>query len=434
MSQTLSFDQAGDWLAWLEQQHPSHEIDMGLARIRQVSKRLLKDAPIAKQVITVAGTNGKGSSVAFLTSILEQAGLAYASLTSPHFVRFNERIQFQGEPVDDVALCASFERVNQARYDAVGRATVLTYFEFNALLAFDLMQRADLDVAVLEIGLGGRLDAVNLIDADIAIVTSIAVDHVDWLGDNVELIGREKAGIYRANKPAIVGAIDGPASVAQYAHEINALCLQNGIDFKVEGQMWSNPSGLTIELPKTELPPMNMAAVVQAIQCLSFDIKSADIRLGLDRARLQGRFQRLEWQGKQLILDVAHNPQAAQNLANSLATEACEGRTIAVLAMLADKDYQQVITVLRASFNHWMLASSEGVRSLSSLELADQVASHGIDATCVTTHETPLQAFNEAVAMASDKDRIIVFGSFITVGAVLALIESSADEPMKEAN
>jgi|TARA_B110001469_G_scaffold61491_1_gene58983 dihydrofolate synthase/folylpolyglutamate synthase len=424
MSQTLSFDQAGDWLAWLEQQHPSHEIDMGLTRIRQVSKRLLHDAPIAKQVITVAGTNGKGSSVAFLTSILEQTGLAYASLTSPHFVRFNERIQLQGEPVDDAALCASFERVNQARYDASGIATVLTYFEFNALLAFDLMQRADLDVAVLEIGLGGRLDAVNLIDADIAIVTSISVDHVDWLGDNVELIGREKAGIYRANKPAIVGAIDCPASVAQYAHEINALCLQNGVDFKVEGQQWSNTSGLTITLPKTELPPMNMAAVVQAIQCLSFDIKAADIRLGLDQARLQGRFQRLEWQGKQLILDVAHNPQAAQNLANSLANDACEGQTIAVLAMLADKDYQQVITVLSASFNHWMLASSEGVRSLSSLELADQVASHGVDANCVMTHDTPLQAFNEAVAMASGKDRIIVFGSFVTVGAVLALIES----------
>ena len=171
MSQTLSFDQASDWLTWLEQQHPSHKIDMGLTRIRHVSKRLLSDAPIAKQVITVAGTNGKGSSVAFLTSILEQAGLTYASLTSPHFVRFNERIQFQGEPVDDATLCASFERVNKARYDADdGVATVLTYFEFNALLAFDLMQRANLDVAVLEIGLGGRLDAVNLIDADVAVV------------------------------------------------------------------------------------------------------------------------------------------------------------------------------------------------------------------------------------------------------------------------
>ena len=424
MSQTLSFDHAGDWLTWLEQQHPSHEIDMGLTRIRQVSKRLLRDAPIAKQVITVAGTNGKGSSVAFLTSILEQAGLVHASLTSPHFVRFNERIQLQGEPVDDAALCASFERVNRARYDLAGVATELTYFEFNTLLAFDLMQRADIDVAVLEIGLGGRLDAVNLIDADVAIVTSISVDHVDWLGDNVDVIGREKAGIYRAHKPAIVGALDCPSSVAQYAQEIDAQCMQNGVDFKVEGNTWSNASGLTIDLPETKLPPMNIAAVVQAVSCLSFDIKASDIVLGLRKAHLKGRFQKLEWQGKQLVLDVAHNPQAAQNLATSLANEACEGKTIAVLAMLGDKDYRQVITVLSTSFSHWMLASSEGARGLSSRELADQVASHGVASKCVSIHETPLQAFTQAIAMATKQDRIIVFGSFVTVGAVLALIES----------
>jgi dihydrofolate synthase/folylpolyglutamate synthase len=427
MSQILSFDQASDWLTWLEQQHPSHEIDMGLTRIRLVSERLLRDAPIAKQVITVAGTNGKGSSVAFLTSILEQAGLSYASLTSPHFVRFNERIQFQGEPIDDAALCASFERVNKARYDSDADdsvATVLTYFEFNALLAFDLMQRADLDVVVLEIGLGGRLDAVNLIDADVAIVTSISVDHVDWLGDNVDVIGREKAGIYRANKPAIVGAVDCPSTVAQYAHEINAQCLQNGVHFKVENNTWSNSSGLTIDLPETALPPMNMAAVVQAISCLTFDIKPADIVSGLRNARLIGRFQRLEWQGKKLILDVAHNPQAAQNLASTLANEACEGKTIAVMAMLCDKDYQQVIAALSSSFDHWMLANSDGVRGLSSLELASEVAKNGIAAHQVATYDTPVQAFTQAVEMAAKEDRVIVFGSFVTVGAVLALIES----------
>ena len=427
MSQTLSFDQASDWLSWLEQQHPSHEIDMGLTRIRHVSKRLLHDAPIAKQVITVAGTNGKGSSVAFLTSILEQAGLTYASLTSPHFVRFNERIQFQGEPVDDATLCRSFERVNKARYDSDADdsvATVLTYFEFNALLAFDLMQRANLDVAVLEIGLGGRLDAVNLIDADVAIVTSISVDHVDWLGDNVDVIGREKAGIYRANKPAIVGALDCPSTVAEYAHEINAQCFQNGVDFKVESNTWSNTFGLTIDLPETKLPAMNVAAVVQAVHCLTYDIKACDIVLGLSKARLIGRFQRLEWQGKQVILDVAHNPQAAQNLAATLGSDTCEGKTIAVLAMLGDKDYQQVIAALSVNFDHWMLASSEGVRGLSSLELADETAKCGVSSGQVTVYETPVQAFVNAVEMASKQDRIIVFGSFVTVGAVLALIES----------
>ena len=316
--------------------------------------------------------------------------------------------------------------MNKARYDADADdslATVLTYFEFNALLAFDLMQRADLDVAVLEIGLGGRLDAVNLIDADVAIVTSISLDHVDWLGDNIDLIGREKAGIYRANKPAIVGAVDCPSTVAQYAHEIDAQCLQNGVDFKVENNTWSNNSGLTIDLPETALPPMNMAAVVQAISCLTFDIKPADIVSGLSNARLMGRFQRLNWQGKKLILDVAHNPQAAQNLATTLANETCEGKTIAVLAMLGDKDYQQVIAALSSSFDHWMLASSDGVRGLSSLELASEATKNGITALQVTTYDTPIQAFTQAIEMAATEDRVIVFGSFVTVGAVLALIE-----------
>lgn len=423
MSYKLAFNQASEWLAWLEQQHPSHEIDMGLARIGFVAKRLLADAPIAKQVITVAGTNGKGSSVAFLAAIMEQAGLTYATLTSPHFVRFNERIQLHGKPVSDDALCSSFERVNQARYDAQGVATLLTYFEFNALLAFDLMQRANLDVAILEIGLGGRLDAVNLIDSDVAIVTSISVDHVDWLGDDISLIGREKAGVYRAGKPAIVGALDCPRSVADYAHEIGAQCLQNGIDFKLEGKHWSNQAGLTMTLPKVSLPPMNVAAVVQAVVSLSFEIDAKHIAQGLAGARLMGRFQRLQWQGKQVILDVAHNPQAAQNLALELAKENCEGQTIAVVAMLGDKDYPQVINALSGCFGQWMLASSGGPRGLSSSELGQQLSLSGVADAQFDTFNNPTDAFVAAIAAAGPADRVIVFGSFVTVGEVLALVE-----------
>ena len=423
MSYKLAFNQASEWLAWLEQQHPSHEIDMGLARIGFVAKRLLADAPIAKQVITVAGTNGKGSSVAFLAAIMEQAGLTYATLTSPHFVRFNERIQLHGKPVSDDALCSSFERVNQARYDAQGVATLLTYFEFNALLAFDLMQRANLDVAILEIGLGGRLDAVNLIDSDVAIVTSISVDHVDWLGDDISLIGREKAGVYRAGKPAIVGALDCPRSVADYAHEIGAQCLQNGIDFKLEGNHWSNQAGLTMTLPKVSLPPMNVAAVVQAVVSLSFEIDAKHIAQGLAGARLMGRFQCLQWQGKQVILDVAHNPQAAQNLALELAKENCEGQTIAVVAMLGDKDYPQVINALSGCFGQWMLASSGGPRGLSSSELGQQLSLSGVADAQFDTFNNPTDAFVAAIAAAGPADRVIVFGSFVTVGEVLALVE-----------
>jgi len=428
MAQDLSFDQAADWLAWLEQQHPSHEMDMGLTRIGIVAKRLLVPGPIAKQVITVAGTNGKGSSVAYLSAIMAHAGLSYGTLTSPHFVHFNERIQLQGQAVTDSQLCASFERVNKARYDAAGTATTLTYFEFNALLAFDIMQRAQLDVAILEIGLGGRLDAVNLIDADVAIVTSISVDHVDWLGDNVDLIGREKAGIYRAHKAAIVGAEDSPASVAAYAHEIDALCMQNGIDFGVKQGVWYNQAGLQITLPKVSLPPMNVAAVVQAVTCLSFDVAPSAIVAGLKDARLIGRFQRLSWQHKQVILDVAHNPQAAQNLALELSKETCEGRTIAVLAMLSDKDYQQVIAALANSFDHWMLANSTGARALSCHELAQEVALHGVAATQIDTFSSPMQAFEAAIDKATEADRVIVFGSFVTVGAVLASVSTEASQ------
>jgi dihydrofolate synthase/folylpolyglutamate synthase len=424
MHEPLSFNQASDWLAWLEQQHPSTQIDMGLARIRDVASRLLKDAPIAKQVITVAGTNGKGSSVAFLTSVLDQAGLKYASLTSPHFVNFNERIQFQGQPVDDAALCASFERVNNARYTTTGAATVLTYFEFNALLAFDLIQRADLDVAVLEIGLGGRLDAVNLVEPDVSIVTSIALDHVDWLGSDLEVIGREKAGIFRTHKPAIVGSIDCPASVANHAREIGAHCLENGIDFKVENNRWSDNQGFVIDLPTTHLPAMNLPAVVQAIRCLSFEIKPNDISMGLAKATLIGRFQRLDWRGKQVILDVAHNPHAAKNLAQSLANETTKGRTIAVLAMLGDKDYQAVIGELRDTFDVWVLASTDGARALSSKTIANELAAQGVLADSVATFDSPVEAFNKAVTIAAEKDRIVVFGSFVTVGTVLEFVQN----------
>jgi dihydrofolate synthase/folylpolyglutamate synthase len=211
--------------------------------------------------------------------------------------------------------------------------------------------------------------------------------------------------------------------VSEYAQEINAQCLQNGIDFKVENDTWSNTQGLLIELPKTNLPSMNMAAVVQAVNCITFDIKPCDITLGLAKARLIGRFQRLQWQGKQVILDVAHNPHAAKNLAATLALEASEGKAIAVLAMLGDKDYKQVITTLKDSFDVWMLATSEGVRGLSSQVLAEQVTSNGVNANQVAVFNTPLEAFSEALKVAAPNDTIIVFGSFVTVGEILTLTQ-----------
>ena len=420
MNASATFTSVEQCLTWLEKQHPEHDIELGLGRISQVAKQLLGDRPIAKQVITVAGTNGKGSTVAFLGAILEASGLTYGALTSPHFVRFNERICFNGEMVSDADLCASFERVNQARIEAAATPVELTYFEFNTLVAFDLMQHKQPDVALLEVGLGGRLDAVNVIDADIAIVTSIALDHMDWLGSDLEVIGREKAGIFRAGKVAIFGQIDGPMSVGDHAQKVGSRWYQNGQHFLQDEQLWKGESG-NLTVPKVSLPAMNVAAVVQAIKLLPFAISDAAIQTGLAEARLAGRYQELNWQGKKVILDVAHNPHAAANLCRSLAQE--KGAIHGVFAMLSDKDYDAVIKTMSEQLEHWFLAPSVGPRGLDLSDLTSSLQQSGVAEDHYHACGSIVEALQQALAYAQPTDKILVFGSFQTVGEVLAYFE-----------
>lgn len=427
MNSAVTFNTAQEWLAWLEQQHPVTEIELGLGRIRKVAKVLLADRPIAEQVITVAGTNGKGSTIAYLGSILKAAGISYAALTSPHFVCFNERISFDGEMVSDADLCASFERVNAARIEADDEPVVLTYFEFNALLAFDLMQQRQPQVALLEIGLGGRLDAVNVVDPDIALVTSIAVDHVDWLGDDIEVIGREKAGIFRAGKPAIFGHIDGPQSVADYAKEIGAQWFQNGQTFSQQASTWQNQEGQKVSVPQVSLPPMNVAAVIQAIKLLPWPISEEAIATGLQNARLTGRYQRLQWQQRELILDVAHNPHAAANLAKQLASE--DTKVIAVFAILSDKDYQAVVAELKHCIGHWHIAPTTGIRGLDNADLTQVLATEGVTEAQFSSYENTIKALHGAIEQAPKDAKILVFGSFHTVGDVLGYLQQHEQQP-----
>ncbi len=428
MNSALTFNTAQEWLAWLEQQHPVTEIELGLGRIRKVANKLLAGKPIAEQVITVAGTNGKGSTIAYLGAILKAAGISYAALTSPHFVCFNERISFNGEMVSDDDLCASFARVNEARLQADNEAVQLTYFEFNALLAFDLMQQRQPQVALLEIGLGGRLDAVNVIDPDIAIVTSIAVDHVDWLGDDIELIGREKAGIFRPAKAAIFGQIDGPRSVAAYAEEIQATWYQNGQAFSQQDGLWCNQQGQQVAIPAVSLPPMNVAAVVQAIKLLPWHIDDAAIITGLQQARLTGRYQRIDWQQRQLILDVAHNPHAAANLAQQLASEG--EQVSAVFAILADKDYPAVVTALKHSIKAWHLAPTSGPRGLNNRQLKAVLTSEEVADSAVSAYDSVVDALHGAIENTATGAKILVFGSFHTVGDVLAYLQQHDQPPI----
>jgi len=420
MNAPVSFTTAQQWLTWLEQQHPVHDIELGLGRISQVARQLLGERPIAKQVITVAGTNGKGSTIAFLGAILDAAGLTYGALTSPHFVRFNERINFNGVMISDVELCASFGRVNHARYQASDPPVELTYFEFNALVAFDLMQQKQPDVALLEVGLGGRLDAVNIIDPDIAIVTSIALDHVDWLGSDVEVIGREKAGIFRAGKAAIFGQIDGPQSVADQAREMGAKWYQNGEHFTQHEQVWCGENS-RLALPEVNLPALNVAAVVQAIKLLPYAITDTAIRSGLGKASLTGRYQELTWRGKQIILDVAHNPHAAANLGRKLSHETTSIH--GVFAILSDKDYAAVIDTMAEYLEHWFLAPTTGPRGLGLDDLTSSLKQSGVNEHRHHACDNIQQALEQAIAYSDKADKILVFGSFQTVGEVLAYLE-----------
>lgn len=443
------------WLTLQESVHPK-AIDMGLARVMAVARALGVDKP-ACPVITVGGTNGKGSTVVHLDAFLRAAGASTGMFTSPHFIRYNERIRVDGVEVGDDELVAAFERIERAR-----GTTTLTFFEYNALAALLIFAERRVDVAILEVGLGGRLDAVNLVDADVAIVCSIGLDHRDWLGDTLELIGAEKAGIFRSGRPAVLGTEDMPASVYSVIDALQALPVVAGKDFTwrvekgpADGARWSY-QGMRLSL--RDLPPSALAGSIQyrnaatalaAVEALMnatpgvmadgsrplvagsrpLELNERTVGEALRRVRLPGRFQvvagPVEW-----ILDIAHNEPAAAIFARHVrerpmppvpmpqgpASSTRKGRTFAVVGILGDKDAKVIASALEPLVDHWIVCSLPGPRGVPAEVLAQRLS---LATGEITLAPSVAAGCEIARATAEPGDRVIVFGSFYTVGPAL---------------
>ena len=413
------------WLAYLETLHPK-SIAMGLDRVRSVLGRM--QTTIDVPVVTVTGTNGKGSTCAMLDSMLRCAGYRVGLYTSPHLLRYNERVVIDGAPVIDGALVAAFNAVEDARI-ASDSPTPLTYFEFGTLAALVLFSAESLDAVILEVGLGGRLDAVNLVDADVAVLTSVDLDHQDYLGATRQDIGREKAGIFRPGRPALCSDPDPPQSVVEHAAAIGATLLRAGRDYGAvkEGTQWRyyGPGGARFGLPHPALRGDyqlgNAATAIAALGCLRdrLAVPAGAIREGLTRVELPGRFTVLPGRPT-VVLDVAHNPHAARTLASCLSSMGFHPQTTAVVGLLADKDIDGVIAAMRARIDRWNVASLPGPRGARADQLRDRLLAAGVDAAAIRTFADVDRAYEAAAAGADETDRIVVFGSFLTVAAALA--------------
>ncbi|MCR6662083.1 MAG: bifunctional tetrahydrofolate synthase/dihydrofolate synthase [Luteimonas sp.] len=402
-----------DWLDYIERQHPE-AIEMGLERVREVAAAMGLGKPAAR-VVTVAGTNGKGSTVAFIEAIARAAGLRVGTYTSPHLLKYNERVRIDGREATDEALVEAFSIVEAARGDVP-----LTYFEFGTLAALWLFERSTLDLTILEVGLGGRLDATNLVDSDVAVVTTVALDHQDWLGDDREAIGFEKAGIARAWKPLVLGDDDPPASVLRHAYAIGASAIRAGSDFFFEhndegGWRWRE-LGFALDLPLPTLAApvqlRNAAIAIAALRALDVQIDDAAFANGVASAHLPGRLQRFERGGVEIVVDVGHNPQAAGQLAAWLRASPSNGRMHAVYAALGDKDVAGVASALSPQVDRWWLAGTldAGVRGIDVDALADRL--RDVALAEAGRHARVGDALAAAMADASPGDRILVFGSF----------------------
>ncbi|WP_299759191.1 bifunctional tetrahydrofolate synthase/dihydrofolate synthase [Ramlibacter sp.] len=414
-------EQLSEWLAHCERLHPK-SIDLGLERVREVAQRM--QLRFACPVVTVAGTNGKGSTCAMLEAITLQAGWRPGVYTSPHLVHFEERCRIGGEIAKPQALVPHFRRVEEARQGAT-----LTYFEFTTLAILSLMAASELDVAILEVGLGGRLDAVNVIDTDCAIVTSIALDHMDYLGPDRESIGREKAGILRAGKPAIVSDPVPPASLLAHAEAIGADLWLLGRDFNFSGdkQQWAwagrgrRYAGLAYPALRGANQLLNASGVLAALEALrpSLPVTAQAVRNGLAMVELPGRFQIVPGQPT-LVLDVAHNPHAVAALAANLDNMGFYPATHAVLGAMGDKDLATMLAKIGPLVDRWYFTDLPTARAASAQELLALWQGLGERRQVPTsTHADPQEAFRAAVAAAGPADRILVFGSFFTVGGVL---------------
>jgi dihydrofolate synthase/folylpolyglutamate synthase len=414
------FNSLAEWLAWQETLHPK-KIDLGLERVSRVAESMQLLTP-RYGVITVAGTNGKGSSVAMLESILSSAGYQTACYSSPHLLRYNERIRIAGKEIDDEALCKAFELVDRARGD-----TSLSYFEFGTLAALSLFRHACPDITLLEVGMGGRLDAVNILDADAALVTSIDIDHSAWLGTDREAIGREKAGIFRAGRAAVCSDPNPPASVFKQARSLPASWYAPGCGFEwsttESGWNWQSDNKVYRELPLPALPGIhqlqNAAGVLMVLETLAgrFPVERSAIEQGLTAVTLTGRCQVLPG-AIETILDVAHNPGGAEKLAQLLRNRVIPGRTRVVLGMLADKDVRGFTAMLGPMVNDWYLAALPGERGLSAEDLGQLIKHHAPSET-TRSFQDVASAFRQARADAKNGDRVVVCGSFLTVAKAL---------------
>ena len=403
------------WLDYISQQHPQ-AIAMGLDRTKAVLKNL--SISLSCPVITVGGTNGKGSTCAMLEAILRAAGYRTGLYSSPHLVRYNERVRVSGSECEDQVLCDGFAAVEAARGDIP-----LTYFEFGTLAAFWIFQQRKIEAAVLEVGLGGRLDAVNAIDADCAVLTSVGIDHVDYLGPDRESIGREKAGIFRPGRPAVVADPEPPGSVLEAPGE--KLLFGKDFSYRNDGTQWiydgpgGKRAGLAYPALRGAIQLRNASAALCALDALRLPIAMQEIRRGLAEVSLPGRFQVLPGR-PQVILDVAHNVEAAQTLADNLGASGFAPETIAVCGMLRDKDIAGVLRTLQPRITRWHLASVSGPRGASAELLAQHLSGQATE-----MFDTPQSAMRSALERAGESDKIVVFGSFLTVGEALTWLKNN---------
>ncbi len=408
-----------DWLSYLERIHPQ-TIELGLSRVRSVAERCDLLQPDSF-VITIGGTNGKGTTCAMLASILKVAGYRVGVYASPHILHYNERIVFDGSPVSDQEICDAFARIETSRQE-----TSLTFFEFGTLAALETFKTKNADFILLEVGLGGRLDATNIIDSDIAAITTIDLDHCDWLGDTKELIATEKSGIYRAGKPAISGELQPPITLKAGADSINAnwYSVNEHFQYGESGSSWWY-SGQTLKfdtLLKPSLPLQNAAtalAIVEHIQQNGYSISNDSIQIGLQQATLNGRMQVLS-SSPMVVVDVAHNPHSARYLAAQLSNIAKDKNIIAVVGMLKDKDIEHTLDAVKPLIDQWYLADLVGPRAATATQLAAYLSMD----SGVSQYPSVKDAYMDAIKKhSSPDDFIIVFGSFLTVAAVSEIFE-----------
>lgn len=427
---TANLHTLDDWLAYIERLHPQ-TIEMGLQRVEEVRARL--NIRFGCPVITVGGTNGKGSTCAMLQAALTQSGYRVGLYTSPHLHRFNERARIGGDMLPDEALVRAFELVEQARGDVR-----LTYFEFTTLAILRLFAEAGLDAVILEVGLGGRLDAVNVIDADVAIVTNVDIDHVDYLGATREAIGFEKAGIFRSGRTAICGDPQPPESLLRHAQATGADLHLIGRDFSCagDGRTWNyRGAGLTLErLDYPSLPGEHQVAnaclALAALEALAprLPVGEQAVRAGLRLANVPGRFQVLPGHPA-VILDVAHNPHAAAVLADNLRRMGSQGLTYAVFGAMADKDVDGVIAAMRNAVGRWYVCDLPLARAATASQLKARLLAAGLAENGIAVFGSPQEALDAAKSVAGENDRIVIFGSFWTVAG--AARPETAEESTK---